>query len=94
MYTAKLDSSILFADCSTDISQMLTVQPAALQPQYNTFGELVCTNGGVLFSNNKSVSTETMCNVTAQWIIPDNANCYTGIRTKYYCSAFVRLFHY
>ena len=79
MHTAKLDSSILFADCSTDINQMLTVQPAALQPQYNTLGKLVCNNDGVLFSNNKSVSTETKCNVTAQWIIPDNANCYTGI---------------
>ena len=58
---------------------MLTVQPAALPPQYNTLGEVVCSNGEALFPNDVSVSIETLCNATAQWIIPGNTVCYTGI---------------
>ena len=58
---------------------MLTVNHAAGSSGYNTRGELVCTNGGALFSNNASISTETVCNVVAHWIIPDNADFYTGI---------------
>ena len=57
---------------------MFNVNPAFVPPQYDTPGELVCNNGGVLFSNNAYLSSETMCNVTAEWIIPDSAVCYTG----------------
>ena len=58
---------------------MLAVQPAVLPAQYNTPGELVCTNGGALFSSNVSVSNATKCNATAQWSRLDDLNCYTGI---------------
>ena len=68
-----------FVDCPTVINQMLSVNHAGGSSGYNTRGELVCINGGALFSNNVSISTETVCNVTAKWINPDNANCYTGI---------------
>ena len=68
-----------FVDCPSVINQMLTVNHAAEPSGYNTPGELVCINGGALFSNNISISTETVCNVAAHWIIPDNADCYTGI---------------
>ena len=62
---------------------MFIVNPAFAPPQYNTLGELVCNNGGALFSNNALISTETMCNVTAQWTIPDNADCYTSTVFKH-----------
>ena len=61
---------------------MLTVHQAAGLSDYNARGELVCNNDGVLFSNNTLVSNETVCQVTAQWSIPDYINCYTGIVTK------------
>ena len=61
---------------------MINVNPAFAPPQYSTLGELVCNNGGALFSNNASISTETICNVTAQWTIPSNADCYTSILVK------------
>ena len=68
---------LLYADCPSDIDEMLTVIPAGL-PQYNATGELVCTNGGALFLNNVSVSNATMCNATAQWTTLDDIKCYTG----------------
>ena len=68
-----------FVDCPTFVNHMLTVNHAVGSSGFNTRGELVCTNGGALFSNNVSISTETVCNATAQWIIPDNADCYTGV---------------
>ena len=58
---------------------MLNVNHVAGSSGYNASGELVCNNGGALFSNNVSVSSETVCNAAAQWTIPDNADCYTGI---------------
>ena len=69
----------LFTDCPTAINDMLTVTYPFEQPQYNSRGEFVCYNGGALFSNNMSVSTETVCNETAQWNIPKTPQCYTGI---------------
>ena len=53
-------------------------------PQYNTLGELVCKNNGALLLNDQLLSTtETKCNVTAQWTIPDNVDCYTGKKAKF-----------
>ena len=57
---------------------MVTVKPAAEPPGYNTSGELICANGGVLFSNNVSVPNDTLCNLTAQWTKSDDVVCYTG----------------
>jgi len=59
------------------IDEMLIVH--SLSPQYNAFGELVCTNGGALFSNNVSTSNQTICNANALWIMPMEIDCYTGI---------------
>ena len=58
---------------------MLNVNPVFVPSQYNTSGELACNNGGALFSNNVTESTTTVCTVSAQWNIPDNSDCYTGI---------------
>ena len=51
---------------------------------YNTLGELFCTNNEALFLMDQVLSTtETVCNVTAQWTIPDNVDCYTGKKPKF-----------
>jgi len=69
---------MLYVDCPSMITGVVDVIPASLSPQYNTIGELQCTNGGALFLNDAPISNETSCNVTAQWNIPININCYTG----------------
>jgi len=61
---------LYFSDCPALVNEMLTVNFAS-PAQYNTIGELVCNNGGALFSNNISVSNETTRNATAQWSLID-----------------------
>ena len=67
---------------------MISVQYSGLQPQYNTPGKLVCNNGGALFMNNASISSETVCTETANWTFPENADCYTGTCTILKINAF------
>ena len=75
---AKLYFSI-YADCPSSLNNdMLIVNPAFMPPQYNTSGELECTNGGALFLGNASYSNKTFCNKTAQWDIDDASVCCTG----------------
>ena len=78
------DKVCLFADCpSTTTNPILSVNYVG-SAYYNTLGELVCTNNGALFLNDQFLSTtETVCNVTAQWTIPDNVDCYTGKKSKF-----------
>jgi len=57
---------------------MISVIPASKLPQYNTSGELVCNNGGVLFANNLLASNVTICNATAEWTLNDFIDCYSG----------------
>ena len=59
------------------ISANLAVE--SMNRNFGAVGDLICTNNGSLFSKNTSVSnTTTICDVTAQWIVDNEVECYTG----------------
>jgi len=69
--------SIFFSDCPIDVNSILAVYPFGSR-SFNAKGEFVCKNSGALFANNVSITNETMCGATAQWLRQDIVDCYTG----------------